>query len=80
MAQRRGGAIIFLAIVGGVAGLAWPRRYPVQVGTIAVEGIGRRKLPICFGCDPAGVAGTKPDHREPAIRPNTVHLRTLQVS
>ena len=66
MVERGAGAGELLAVVGGVAGLAGLCRHAVEIGTVAVEGVGLVERRPRLAGEEAGVARPEADHREPS--------------
>ena len=65
MVEGGSGAAELLAVVGGVAALAGPLRHAVEIGSVAVEGVGLVERGLRFAGEEAVIAGTETDDREP---------------
>ena len=64
MAQRRRGAGALLAVVGGMARLAVAHGNAVEIGAVAIDGIGGGEQRAGLRGEPARVARAEADHRE----------------
>ena len=61
------GARRLLTIVRRTAGLAGPDRHPIEIGAIAVDGVGIGEHHACFGGHQARVARPEPDDGETPV-------------
>jgi hypothetical protein len=64
--ERGAGARQLLAVVGGVAGLSGAVRHALEIGPVAVDGLGRRECRCRLGGEEARVAGAEADDGEAA--------------
>ena len=65
MVEGGSGAAELLAVVGGVAALAGSLRHAVEIGSVAVDGVGLVESGLCLAGEEAVIAGTETDDREP---------------
>src|SRR5262249_46346979 len=59
-----GGPRLLFTVIGGMARLVGPRRYAIQIGAIAVDGLCGRQRRIGLRGEPAGICGPEADHGE----------------